>query len=156
MQRVTENGKRQLTIKEKIFIKEMVKTKGNKTESAIRAFNTKKRYNAMQIGKRVVKRPVVKQALEEAFKHSGITIDYLLDKEKEIIEQGIANGKPTMSDARLSIQNMHKLLNSYPNNVQKKMSVNLREDVTQKDTSLILEELKKLNSATSEILEDLK
>jgi hypothetical protein len=133
----------------------MVKTKGNRTESAMRAYDTKSRNNAKLIGKRVADKPAIQEAIQTAFKNNGLDVDYLINKEKEIIESGVKYGKPSMSDARMSIQNMHKLLNSYPERVNKNMNLNIKQDITNKDTTEILSSLKALQETTKQLVDDI-
>ena len=62
--------KNKLTTKETIFVGEMIKTKGNKTESALRAYDTQSRYNAKHIGARVSKKPRVQEAYAQQANNS--------------------------------------------------------------------------------------
>ena len=156
MPRTNKRGEKILTMKEQIFVGEMVKNKGNRTESAFKAYNTKSRENARLIGKRVADRPEVRQAIHEAFKRNGMTVDYLIEKEKEIIDKGLKYGKYTVSDARLSIQNMHRLFNSYPERVNKNMNLNINKSLEATDTNEILKILSDVQQTTTELLKDIK
>lgn len=144
-----------LSPKEKLFVGQMVKNKGNRTESAMIVYDTKRRENARQIGKRVASKPNVREAIDKALESHGLTASYLIEKEKEIIDKGLKYGKYTVSDARLSIQNLHKLHNNYPERVNKNMNLNINKDINNSDTPQILKTLKEVQQTTEQLLQDI-
>lgn len=141
-----------LSIKEEIFVGQMVKTKGNRTESALVAYNTKSKRNAKLIGGQLMKKPRIQEAVHEALQSKGMTIDWIISQDKKIIEAGIKEGKPTMSDARMSLESLKKLYNAYPEKVNKSISVNLKENLEREDFNSLKEQLQKLNSNTEKLL----
>jgi len=148
-----------LTFKEKNFVKNVIKYKGNKTEAVIQSYDVKSRYNAGQMAKRLIKKPAIINAIQEALNSQGITQEWLVEKEKEIIERGldsrVENKKYTVSDARLSIQNLHKLQNNYPEKINKNMSVSLTKDLSSESSSQLQMLLEQLNNNTSKLLEEI-
>lgn len=85
-------NKKELTIKEKTFVAEMVKTKGNKTQSALAAYNTDKA-NAPSIGYENSNKPHIRKAIDQAFKSLNITPKKILkrfDKEAEQADNSMA------------------------------------------------------------------
>ena len=147
-----------LTFKEKKFVSGVIKHKGNKTEAVLEAYDTKSRYNAGQMAKRLIKKPAIQEAIQEALESKGITQEWLIEKEKEIIENGLKmdNKKFQVSDARMSIWNLHKLQNNYPEKINKNMSLSVRKDLKDENSEEILKQLQKLNETTSKLLEDSK
>jgi phage terminase small subunit len=64
---VKKKKPRELTIKQRKFIDEVVKT-GNATESANKVYKTKNRHTAQVIGGENLSKPVIKQAIEDRLK----------------------------------------------------------------------------------------
>lgn len=144
-----------LTPKQKLFVKKMVETKGNRTEAYLQSYDTKSRRNAKLGGAVLMKKPHIREAVNEALESKGMTLDWILEQDKQIIESGIKYGKPSMSDARMTLESLKKLYNAYPEKINKNISLSVREEVEAKNTSEILESLKKLQDTTQKLVSDL-
>ncbi len=84
------NGK--ITHKQKLFVKEYIKTKGNGTLSALRVYDTKNYNTAHAIGSENLTKLTVKEELEKALKRNDLTVDKLTSKLTEITEEKPAKG----------------------------------------------------------------
>lgn len=77
--------KPKLTIKQRKFLKEYVRT-GNGTKAALKAYDTTDEKTAESIASENLSKPVVKAALLRAQRKAGITDEYLARKLKEKLE----------------------------------------------------------------------
>lgn len=142
-----------LSIKEDLFIDAMVAYKGNQTEAAFQVYDTKSRRNAKMIGSTMMSKDRIREAVMQRMKAKGITFDYLIDKSKKMIDEGI-KAKPSFSDARLMISDMFKLYNAYPDKTKVSLSYE-KKDITTLTSKDATTQLKQRLTASTKLLEDL-
>jgi len=88
-QRANETRRKKLTLKQKAFVSEYLKS-GSPKNSAIATFNVKGS-NASQLAKRLLKLPKIQQEIEKALTDRGLTPDYAVGKLKGLIDAGDQN-----------------------------------------------------------------
>ncbi len=75
------------TIKQKIFIEKMLETNGNQTESAAIAYDIKNRQVAANVGSEVMRKPYIRQEINELLEKSGLNLGETVKQHKWIINQ---------------------------------------------------------------------
>lgn len=152
----TKNGKaRNLTIKERRFVKSYVKT-GNATEAAILSYDTHKRDTAKSLGKQVLDRPIVKEYLKQILDRKGLSLEDLADKMYESIDYNRKMGKGSQAVAADLMKFSYKLHDAIPAN--KSLNVMAKVEASSDlptDLSSLTETLKELAESNRLILESI-
>ena len=81
-----------LTMKQKLFVQEYIKTKGNGTQAVLRVYDTKNPRTATVIGVENLSKPSVKEELERALKESKIDMTRLTTKMSDVLSANPAKG----------------------------------------------------------------
>jgi phage terminase small subunit len=98
-----------LTIKQKRFVKEYVKD-GNGTQAALKTYDTDKPEVAAVIADENLKKPNVKEAIEQALVKLELTPEWVLSQHKWIAENRMDE---VMAQER-ALENIGKIANLYP------------------------------------------
>lgn len=93
--------------KQRKFVKEYART-GNLTQSALEAYDTDKKTSAASIGSRLVKKPHIQDAIEEALDKTGMSAEWILEQKKKLIDKGMND----LQDAKVSPEVVNKSLDS--------------------------------------------
>ena len=94
-----------LTIKQKLFLKELLSTK-NGTEAAFRTYNCKNRATAAQIAYENLRKPEIHREVKSCFKANELSLELVL---KSLVEIAV-NGAKTNIKAADSIRANQLLL----------------------------------------------
>ena len=136
--------KPRLSLKQKIFVKETVRTL-NPTEAARIAYNAKKDQTSRVIASENLAKPYLREAIEERLEEAGITDDLLFSEHKKVIIQ--SKHLPSKNGA---IDMAYKLKGSYA--PDKKQVSNLNININ--DTEQVLKRLKDLKDELKEAAGD--
>ncbi len=100
-----------LTIKQRRFVKRTLET-GNPTGAAMEAYDTAKRNVASAIASENLRKPAIREQIEQALQAEGVTPRYVVEKLKTTLDAG-AGVKATASDsvaaARVLLNTMERL-----------------------------------------------
>jgi phage terminase small subunit len=141
-----------LRTKQRLFLQEYIKTKGNGTQAALRVYDTKDSNTAGMIASREIRKANVKEELEKILNKSRLKIDRLTDRLADIVEEKPIKGfsGSDVLDAVKTGLKLHGVL------VDRKSSMSYSMRVNYKDLSE--HELKQLRSKklaeTEEILKE--
>lgn len=140
-----------LTIKQRQFAKEYVRS-GNATEAVLKVYDTKKRYNARQIAKQIVKKEIVKKEITRLLDDSGLGLENNADKLKQAIDLGLSSRKATVDTALRGIVEVFKLHNAYPASRSIKLSYNRTDLVASKDLQATVDDLKRITERSNSLI----
>ena len=129
-----------LTLKQREFVKEYIKSAGNGTQAALASYDTDDSNTAHAIASENLRKPTIKRAIELALERVGLTDDYVSELLREATVSGIGQ-KATNSDALRGIEMMLKLKGAFPTPVQK--SAHLRIDYERKIEKMSYSDLEK-------------
>lgn len=141
--RITKQSR--LTLKEKIFVTEFLKT-GNATHAARVAYPTATKMSQNQFAYTVKQRPRVKNKIEEALRKMELTEDFAVTALKSVISAGEENrtdAKP--ADALKGLELFFKL-KGYLGNQKQTLKVTLKDKAQNMSAEDIKKELKKLDA----------
>lgn len=141
------------TFKQKLFAQEYVKNKGNGTKSALAVYDTTYT-GAKEISRQNIKKPVIKEEIENILHKKGLTIDRLVDWSKDSIENNLS-GKPSQAVASDMLKFLFKLYNVVPATKSMKLSYNKSEQLPSQDILEVKRLLTELNENTNKILQDM-
>ena len=127
----------ELTFKENLLLKNLVKHKGNKTQAGLATFDTKKKHNASEIVKRTLQRPVVAKAWQRVLERAGLTDETLADKWQEAVSVGWGKNA-THKDALKALTEVTKMKHKDSN---MKVDVNVKHEIS----GMAYDEVKKLH-----------
>lgn len=94
------------TIKQRRFIGRAIET-GNPTQAALDVYDTTKRNVASAIASENLRKPNVREAIEEGLASEGLTPGYIFGKLKRVLDKG-SEAKVTASDAVSSARTLLK------------------------------------------------
>lgn len=140
-----------LTTKQSTFLREIIRGK-NATQAALTAYQTKNVNSAKVIGSRLLTSVNIKEALEEALRSQGLTLDVLT---KNIGE--LANAIPakvsgeTVLKANIELLKLH---GAYPDKKSYQYQLSIQGRIKDMSYSEAKEELDKLNFSLSEFETD--
>ena len=141
-----------LTMKQKLFVQEYIKTKGNGTQSALRVYDTKNPRTATVIGVENLSKPSVKEELEKILASNKFNISTFTNKLSSVVASEPAKGYSgaDIMDAIKTGLKLHGVLTDRKQVTSYNMNINynelseheLRQLRTKKlqDTSKILDE----------------
>lgn len=73
-----------LTLKQKLFIQEYIKTNGNGTQSALRAYNTESAEVASSIAKENLRKVPIREELDRVLQKGELKVEHFIDQTAEI------------------------------------------------------------------------
>lgn len=142
----------QLTIKEKRFVKEYVRTL-NATSAAKIVYQNK---YADRLGNKMKQKPKIKNAIEEAFRELDLNEEFATKHLKRIIEKGAENADAARpGDALKGIETFLKV-KGYLSGGTVNPNEAEREDVRKMDTTQIMKQLAELDKRQKNLLDILK
>ena len=126
-----------MTLKQKLFIKNFVNNGGNGTQAALAAYDTADPSVAKVIGSENLTKPNIREAIEEALRSKGLSLDVITDN---IGHLATARPDKVTGDTVLRANvELLKLHGAYPD----KKSYQFSYSVKQQLSSLSFEEVKK-------------
>lgn len=134
---------RKLTLKQRLFVKEYIKNKGNATESAMSVYDVKTRAVAGAIGNENLQKPYLKEYINQQLDSAGLTDYKIFDGINRTINAGIGE-KPTNADAQRGLFELLKLKGYYPDRKTEVNKKSLTLNLQAKDNTDVMEELKQL------------
>lgn len=142
----------QLTIKEKRFVKEYVRTL-NATSAAKIVYQNK---YADRLGNKMKQKPKIKNAIEEAFRELDLNEDFATRNLKKIIEKGTENADAARpGDALKGIETFLKV-KGYLSGGTANPHEQEREDVKKMDATQIMKQLAELDKRQAALINILK
>lgn len=139
---MAKTGTKNMTLKQKRFAKEYVKTKGNKTQAVINAgYDVKNRDVAAQIGVENMNKPKIQQEIKRQLDNAGLTDTKIFEGLEKIINEGSGN-EPTASDALRGIDMVLKLKDYYPSKKTTVEKKHLSFHYHQKEDDEVMETIK--------------
>ncbi len=94
-----------VNMKQRKFVREYV-DHGNITDAAAEAFNHKTRQSAAAHGSQLLKKKDIRQAILKKMEEKNITVDYLLENRKKLIDKGVEG----LDDSKVSPELLNKAL----------------------------------------------
>ena len=141
---------KRLSLKQKKFVKKYIESGGNATEAGLEAYNVKNRKSAQAVAYQTLDKPQVQEALELALKKNGITLDSITGEVATLaFEKDV---RPTADTKLKASIELLKLLNAYPERVQKHLSYSVRQNLTEKNFSELIELHKEKSKEIEDIL----
>jgi len=146
-------NKRKLTFKQKGFVMDFVKTKGNATEAAVRNYNVKSRDVAKVTGCLNLKKPLVIREIERVMEEKNITDELMMDKLKEGLEAKVVSAYkggskqtdiPDMNIRHKYLDTSLKVKNLYPAQQIETKNINIDVQLEGKSSQEIKSLLKEL------------
>lgn len=135
-----------LTVKQKLFIKEYVKTNGNATEASMRVYDVKDRRIGAVIGNQNMDKPAIRSKIEEALQIANyephVTISNLMG-----VEEKSKEARPTVADGLKASELLLKLSGAFTNQSK---SINLNMNLDSIETSELLQIKSKLDKYFNE------
>ena len=147
-------GKR-LTIKQRRFVHAYIKS-GNGTRAIMETYDSKSRESAKHMAQRNLDNPLIQQEITKVMNESGMTLTDNTNNLRKVIEMGIDSGRATADTALRGIVEVFKLHNAYPAHKSLKLSLNRTEQVASKDMQAVVDELKKLTTATNSLVSSME
>jgi phage terminase small subunit len=103
--------KKALTVKQKVFVKEYVASKGNGTQSALKAYDTDDLNTAHAIASENLQKPAVRKAIDTALVALNLTPEYSLKGFKDLHEE--QKKRNPMASIR-ALENIAAIQDLYP------------------------------------------
>lgn len=143
------------TFKQKLFAQKYVDKKGNGAQAALDVYDGD--YDdAKDIAYQNLQKPVVQREIEKELNRRGLTIDYLNNKSKKIIDLIEDENPKTLGVATSHLQFVYRLHNALPAKKSMNMSLSLRDQMPTQDFNEVKNHLKKLTETTQALLEEVK
>ncbi|MDQ3816098.1 MAG: terminase small subunit [Acidobacteriota bacterium] len=101
-----------LSVKQKTFIKEYIANEGNGTLAALKSYDTDDYATANAIAVENLQKPSIKEAIEQALVKLELTPEWILNKHKTIVE---TRDDEVMAQER-ALENIGKIAGLYPSN----------------------------------------
>lgn len=128
---------KKLTLKQRRFINGYIENKGNGTFAALDSYDVKNHNTAHAIASENLRKPTIREAIEEALRSNGLSVDVIAGNIGEL-----ANSKPEKISGDVVLKanvELLKLSGAYPD----KKSFQFSYSVKQHLLSLSIDELKK-------------
>lgn len=142
-----KDKKRDLTIKERKFVKELVRT-GNATAAVMKAYDPKKKQTAHQMAHQLKNKPKIKAAILTALDKNDLTPDSVIESLKTNIVTG-AGVDAKASDSNRAIDIYLKLVGAYDDPEYSKTS---KETLKKLEHDELVSEIQRRERLTSKIL----
>lgn len=128
---------KRLSLKQRKFVQALIKHRGNMTEAAFEAYDTKSRKSAQPLGYQTMENPLVQEELERVLKKNGITVDAVTQNVSNIAnEKDIRPSAETVLKANVELL---KLLKAYPEKTTKHLSYSIKQNLGEKSFSELIE-----------------
>lgn len=102
-----------MSIKQREFVKEFIKARGNGTQAALAVYDTDDPNVAHAIASENLQKPTIKRAIELALERVGLSDEYISELLREATVAGIGQ-KATNADSLRGIEMMLKLKDAFP------------------------------------------
>ena len=140
---------RKASIKQKKFVQALVKT-GNATDAVLASYNTTNRKSAQVLGSQNLDKPEVQAELEKALAKNNITLDKVTGN-----INNLANEQPYKPSSDVILKSnieLLKLMKAYPERVNKSVSYSIKQNVSNKSFSELIEHHKQRRLEIDEII----
>lgn len=144
-----------MTVKQRKFVKNYVRMKGNGTQAALDVYDVKSKHTAEVIASENLRKPEVRRSIEIALEANGLDDEYISELLKEVTIAGIGN-KATNSDSLRGIEMMLRLKGAFPDKIQKSAHVRIdyKNRLNEMSQAEALEELRNIQERTKKLIED--
>lgn len=140
---------RELSIKQKRFVAKLVET-GRPVEAALSSYDTSDRKVASSIAHDLLDKPNVQEELQRALKKTGATLESIIDNVSRIAHE--TDIRPSADTVLKANEHLLKLYNAYPERVSKQYSYSIRQNLTEKSFSELIELNKQKQAEIEKIL----
>lgn len=141
------------TYKQKLFAQKYVELKGNGTRAVMAVYDSKNPQSAKALAHQNLDKPVVQEEIRKVLQSVGLTMTNAGEYLKTAISSGLGE-KATNSDSLRGLDMLFKLHNAYPATKSLKLSYSRQEQTLSKDFTELTAELRKMNEATSTLLNE--
>ena len=140
-----------MTLKQKLFVKKYIQNGGNGTKAAISTYNVKNAAVACSIASENLRKPLIREAIEETLRLQGLTPDQLAGNLGEL---ATARVDKVTADVQLrAIIEVLKLTGQYSMPKQTNMDVSVNVELSQVPIADLQEEIRRIDSELHEITE---
>lgn len=150
VRRSGKSKKTGVTLKEKVLVKEYIKSNFVKKKAALKAYNVNPD-NATNLATQVLNRPHVQIYLTQELTKAGLAIEDLAPLIKKTIDFNM-QGKPSQAVAADMIKHALKLQGAEPASKHINVNTNLNGSVGKENITDLTSELKKLSAITQKLL----
>ena len=141
------------TLKQTIFAREYVRSKGNGTKSAIKAYNPKNDDVAAHIAMENLRKPQVIRQVEKELEAVGLGSKFTDTSLRKLIEAAEQNyDQANATHAVAAIRLINELRDRFPAQKRLQANLNLDTDYHNKDIDELKEELRLIQESNQELL----
>ena len=147
-----EKKLKKLTMKQRIFVKELMNNKHNGLQAALVAYDTKDKNTAGAIASENLTKPNVREAIETALSKKGLSLEQIADNLKLLaVREPEKVNADTMLKANVEIL---KLYGAYPGTKHVHLGLNINTKVKEMDFTEAKNALAELRGSTDHLLKD--
>ena len=141
------------TLKQTIFAREYVRSKGNGTKSAIKAYNPKNDDVAAHIAMENLRKPQVIRQVEKELEAVGLSSKFTDTSLRKLIEAAEQNyDQANAGHAVAAIRLINELRDRFPAQKRLQANLNLDQGYHNKDIDELKEELRLIQESNQELL----
>lgn len=140
---------KRLSLKQQRFVKKYVET-GKPMEAALDAYDTTNRKTASSLAQQNLDKPLIQQELAKALSKAGATLESIVDNVTNIANE--TDIRPSADTVLKANQDLLKLYNAYPEKTSKHLSYSVKQNLTEKSFSELIELHKKQTKELEDIL----
>ena len=141
------------TLKQVLFAKEYVRSKGNGTRSALKVYNTKNYESAHAIAKENLQKLPVLRQVEKELEAVGLSSNFTDTSLRKLIEAAEQNyDQANATHAVAAIRLINELRDRFPAQKRLQANLNLDTDYHNKDIDELKEELRLIQESNQELL----
>lgn len=148
---------KKLSLKQKRFAQEYIKTGGNGTAAVMNSYNVKRSSTAAAVAYENLRKPHVREAIEQALQASGLTLESVLTTVKNNMIAG--EGVKATADSSLRASDMLlRVYGAYPDkrSAHARFEYKIRKDLSKMSVQELERKLEKLHAKTKRLLEDIR
>lgn len=143
---------KRLTLKQRRFVKQYIKNKGNGTKAALEVYDTKNAHVAQSIATENLSKPVIKETIEDAMKKEGITSSLILGQISNISSQLTDKWSgDTILKANIELL---KLMGAYPGSKHSNLNINVKGNIKDLNFGEVKDELKVIDTELDRVMND--
>lgn len=143
---------RQLSIKQRLFTQKYIQYNGNGTQAALDAYDTQSPAVAHSIAAENLRKPTIREALEEALCPQGLTLSQITENLGEL-----ANTRPVKVSAdtvlRANVE-LLKLHGAYPDKKSYQYTYSAKQNISALPFNDLKQELEKIDGEIKELIEN--
>lgn len=143
-----------LTLKQRQFVKNYVENGGNAVQAALAVYNTKSYNTANQIALANLQSPTLQNEIERLLAIEGLTLSEISNKLRYSIDSGLGKHAKN-ADSLKGIEMALKLMNAFPSTKLVEDKTSLVEAYEYMSEEELIEELKRSEKTTEDLLNDL-